>query len=56
MSDKTEKNGKPDLKEFFRFTKNGKMKSGTVAYSISLAALYLIVYGDAYYFLIEVYV
>ncbi len=54
MSDKTEKNGKPDLKEFFRFTKNGKMKSGTVAYSISLAALYLIVYGAAYYFLIDV--
>lgn len=51
MSDKTRK---ADFKEFFRFTKDGKMKSGTVAYSICLAALYLIVYGAAYYFLIDI--
>ena len=51
MSDKTRKTY---FKELFRFTKDGKMKSGTVAYSISLAALYLVVYGAAYYFLIDV--
>ena len=54
MSDKTEKSGKIEFRDFFRFTKNGRMKSGTLAYSISLAALYLIVYGAAYYFLIDV--
>ena len=49
MSDK-----KIDFKEFFRFTKDGKMKSGTVVYSVSYAALYLVVYSAAYYFLIDV--
>lgn len=52
MSDKESK--KTDLKEFFRFTKDGKMKSGTLAYSITYAALYLVVYGACYYFLIDV--
>lgn len=40
--------------EFFRFTdKNGKMKSGTIVTSFSFAALFLIVYGAAYFFLID---
>lgn len=30
------------------------MKSGTVAYSVSLAALFLIIYGAAYYFMIDI--
>ncbi len=53
-SDNTEKNEKIGFLDFFRFTKDGKMKSGTVVYSFSLAALFLIVYGAAYYFLIDV--
>ena len=53
MENKKEESQKLEFKEFFRFTKNGKMKSGTVAYSISLAALFFIVYGAAYYFLID---
>ena len=51
MSDKKEK---LEFKEFFRFTKDGKMKSGTFAYSITYAALYLVVYGAAYYLLVDV--
>lgn len=51
MSDKSEK---LEFREFFRFTRDGKMKSGTVTYSITFAALYLVVYGAAYYFLIDV--
>ena len=51
MNDKGEK---LELKEFFRFTKDGKMKSGTIAYSITFAALYLVVYGAAYYFMIDI--
>ena len=50
MSDKSEK---LEFKEFFRFTKNGRMKSGTVVYSFSFALLYLVIYGAAYYFLID---
>lgn len=45
---------KTEFRDFFRFTKDGKMKSGTVAYSITFAALYLVVYGAAYYLLIDV--
>ena len=48
MSDRVE------LKDFFRFTRDGKMKSGTIAYSVSLAALFLIIYAAAYYYLIDV--
>ena len=48
------KEQKVEFKDFFRFTKDGKMKSGTFAYSITYAALILIVYGAAYYFLIDV--
>ena len=48
------KDQKVEFKDFFRFTKDGKMKSGTFAYSITYAALILIVYGAAYYFLIDV--
>ena len=48
------KDQKFEFKDFFRFTKDGKMKSGTIAYSITYAALILIVYGAAYYFLIDV--
>ena len=48
------KEQKVELKDFFRFTKDGKMKSGTFAYSITYAALILIVYGAAYYLLIDV--
>ncbi len=51
MSDKQDK---LEFKEFFRFTKNGKMKSGTFTYSITFAALYLVVYGAAYYLLVDV--
>ena len=54
MSNETETNEKLRFKDFFRFTKNGKMKSGTVVYSFSLAALFIIVYGAAYFFLIDV--
>ena len=42
------------FKDVFRFTKDGKMKSGTVVYSFSFAVLYLIIYGAAYYFLIDI--
>ena len=42
------------FRDFFRFTKDGKMKSGTVVYSFSFALLYLIVYGAVYYFLIDI--
>ena len=52
MSSREQKQEKLEFREFFRFTKDGKMKSGTVVYSFSLAALFLIVYGAAYYFLI----
>ena len=48
------KDQKVEFKDFFRFTKDGKMKSGTFAYSITYAALILIVYGAAYYFMIDV--
>ena len=48
------KEQKVEFKDFFRFTKDGKMKSGTFAYSITYAALILIVYGAAYYLLIDV--
>ena len=48
------KSDKFEFKDFFRFTKNGKMKSGTLVYSFSFAALFLVVYGAAYYFLIDV--
>ena len=48
------KDQKVEFKDFFRFTKDGKMKSGTFAYSITYAALILVVYGAAYYFLIDV--
>ena len=48
------KDQKVEFKDFFRFTKDGKMKSGTFAYSITYAAFILIVYGAAYYFLIDV--
>ena len=51
MSDKNEK---ISIKDFFRFTKDGKMKSGILSYSITFAAFYLVVYGAAYYFLIDV--
>ena len=54
MSDKKPDNGKLEFKEFFRFTRNGKMKSGTVVYSFSLAVLFVIIFGAAYYFLIDV--
>lgn len=54
MNNKTAEKNKVEFKDFFRFTKNGKMKSGTVVYSFSLAVLFLIVYGAAYYFLIDV--
>ena len=50
MSDKDEK---IEFRDFFRFTKNGRMKSGTVVYSFSLAALFLVVYAAAYVFLID---
>lgn len=53
MSDKEQKR-KIEFKDFFRFTKDGKMKSGTFAYSITYAAFLLIVYGAAYYFLIDI--
>ncbi|MBQ6342152.1 MAG: hypothetical protein IJI41_03400 [Anaerolineaceae bacterium] len=48
------KDQKVEFKDFFRFTKDGKMKSGTFAYSITYAALILVVYGAAYYFMIDV--
>ena len=48
------KEQKVEFQEFFRFTKDGKMKSGTFAYSITYAALILVVYGAAYYFMIDV--
>ena len=48
------KDKKVEFKDFFRFTKDGKMKSGTFAYSITYAALILVVYGAAYYFMIDV--
>ena len=51
MSDKSEKLA---FKDFFRFTKDGKMKSATITYSVTYAVLYLIVYGAAYYFLIDI--
>ena len=51
MSDKKDK---LEFRDFFRFTKDGKMKSGTFAYSITFAALYLVVYGAAYYLLVDV--
>ena len=54
MNRKDGKKEKREFKDLFRFTKDGKMKSGTVAYSVSFAALFLIVYGAAYYFLIDV--
>ena len=54
MGSREQKQDKLEFKEFFRFTKDGKMKSGTVVYSFSLAVLFLIVYGAAYYFLIDV--
>ena len=54
MGSREQKQDKLEFKEFFRFTKDGKMKSGTVVYSFSLTALFLIVYGAAYYFLIDV--
>ena len=54
MGSREQKQEKLEFREFFRFTKDGKMKSGTVVYSFSLAALFLIVYGAAYYFLIDV--
>lgn len=40
--------------ELFRFSRDGKIKSGVFAYSITFAALYLIVYGAAYYILVDV--
>ena len=49
-----DKSRKLEFKEFFRFTRDGKMKSGTLVYSFSFALLYLIVYGAAYYFLIDI--
>ena len=54
MAEKNEQEEKLKFKDFFRFTKNGKMKSGTVVYSFSLAVLFVIIYGAAYYFLIDV--
>ena len=54
MGSREQNQDKLEFKEFFRFTKDGKMKSGTVVYSFSLAVLFLIVYGAAYYFLIDV--
>ena len=54
MGSREQKQDKLEFSEFFRFTKDGKMKSGTVVYSFSLAVLFLIVYGAAYYFLIDV--
>lgn len=51
MSDKQDK---LEFKEFFRFTRDGKMKSGAFAYSITFAAFYLVVYGAAYYLLVDV--
>lgn len=51
MSDKKEK---LEFKDFFRLTKDGRMKSGTFAYSITFTVLYLIVYGAAYYLLVDV--
>lgn len=54
MMSREQKQDKLEFREFFRFTKDGKMKSGTVVYSFSLAILFLIVYGAAYYFLIDV--
>ena len=54
MGSREQKQNKLEFREFFRFTKDGKMKSGTVVYSFSLAVLFLIVYGAAYYFLIDV--
>ena len=54
MGSREQKQEKLEFREFFRFTKDGKMKSGTVVYSFSLAVLFLIVYGAAYYFLIDV--
>ncbi len=53
MSSKTGNTDKIEFKDFFRFTKNGRMKSGTLVYSFSLAGLFLIVYGAVYYFLID---
>ena len=50
----SDNNAKLEFKDFFRFTKDGKIKSGAAAYSITFAALYLVVYGAAYYFLIDV--
>lgn len=54
MAEKKEHDEKLKFKDFFRFTKNGKMKSGTVVYSFSLAVLFVIIFGAAYYFLIDV--
>ena len=54
MGSREQKQNKLEFREFFRFTKDGKMKSGTVVYSFSLAILFLIVYGAVYYYLIDV--
>ena len=54
MQTMSDKQDRLELKEFFRFTRDGKMKSGAFAYSITFAALYLIVYGAAYYLLVDV--
>ena len=46
-----DQNDKIEFKDFFRFTtKDGKMKSGTVVYSFTWAALYIIIYFAAFYF------
>ena len=49
-----DKSRKFEFREFFRFTRDGKMKSGALVYSFSFALLYLVVYGAAYYFLIDI--
>lgn len=54
MGSREQKQNRLEFREFFRFTKDGKMKSGTVVYSFSLAVLFLIIYGAAYYYLIDV--
>ena len=46
-----DQNDKVEFKDFFRFTtKDGKMKSGTVVYSFTWAALYIVIYFAVFYF------
>ena len=46
-----DQNEKITFKDFFRFTtKDGRMKSSTVVYSFSWAALYIVIYFAVFYF------